>query len=278
MTRVSFGEGELLELLRIAIQQNDIETSASYFLKDAKKSLCLMQEDGVYTSFVHRSFQEYFTAKFLHAYGGERYEFLVDEVVTRSFSDNTYLMLCQLNAHDVLRRWAMPRIGRLIAEIDVVLAADDDAVSKFIKSYVSRIMFNPENGVIGNHAWVATSKVEAVHAINLALEIAGVAHSIVGLRGNVYPNGEISQASKTILQRADWEEEEDDRGDIVETGNKEMSVMHLNKDAISGSGIRNAILNLREELVTGRGEIEKKINIADNFAAEVNVIFGQNRV
>ncbi len=84
----SFEMTELVETVRISLNLCHLDkTQPGDFIKDCMQSLSIMQEDGPFISFVHRSFQEYFAARFLLFYVGEHYYQLVDRVAARDISD-----------------------------------------------------------------------------------------------------------------------------------------------------------------------------------------------
>lgn len=59
-----FSEAEALEYIKHAagIDQSQRELSSDAFLKDLLETVCVLQWDGLYITFSHRSFQEYFCA------------------------------------------------------------------------------------------------------------------------------------------------------------------------------------------------------------------------
>ncbi|MBL4585600.1 MAG: hypothetical protein JKX84_00875, partial [Flavobacteriales bacterium] len=64
-SKITFSSIEALEYLEKSKSISGIEFSASCFLKDLLQAVCLMGEDGLFITYTHRSFQEYFVAKFI---------------------------------------------------------------------------------------------------------------------------------------------------------------------------------------------------------------------
>jgi hypothetical protein len=60
----------------------------------------MLQQDGLNTSFVHRSFQEYFTAVFCAKCNGEDFVRVVDRLVRRNY-DSVLPMLLELATEKV---------------------------------------------------------------------------------------------------------------------------------------------------------------------------------
>ena len=72
--KYEFTEDELFDYLNAVIKANGINTTAEIFLADVMEKLCLMYKDGNEYHFIHRSFQEYFTAYFFSKQDARYYE------------------------------------------------------------------------------------------------------------------------------------------------------------------------------------------------------------
>ena len=65
-TKVRFSTTDAVTFATSAVAlTGNTGTSPGDFLEDAKRAVCLLIEDGLDITFVHRSFQEYFTARFI---------------------------------------------------------------------------------------------------------------------------------------------------------------------------------------------------------------------
>lgn len=65
LEKTEFTLAELMSLLRDSIAFEGFETKAEELLFDVEEAVCLIMKEGNSYFFVHRSFQEYFTAVFL---------------------------------------------------------------------------------------------------------------------------------------------------------------------------------------------------------------------
>jgi predicted NACHT family NTPase len=63
--KFQFGEAEILDYVRRAARSENVELKEEDYVKDLIESVCVLQRDGLYISFTHRSFQEYFSAYFI---------------------------------------------------------------------------------------------------------------------------------------------------------------------------------------------------------------------
>jgi hypothetical protein len=63
--KFSFKESDAREYTRKAAQFESISVDPDSFINDLQESICIMLRDGDQLAFLHRPFQEYFTALFL---------------------------------------------------------------------------------------------------------------------------------------------------------------------------------------------------------------------
>lgn len=73
-----FKEDEIKKYLDEVIAANNINTTSELFIADITEKLCLMYRDGQEYLFVHRSFQEYFTAYFFSKQDARYYKPIYD--------------------------------------------------------------------------------------------------------------------------------------------------------------------------------------------------------
>lgn len=71
----------------------------------------MLQRDGIYTVFVHRSFQEYFCAVFLASYHGPQLRPMLDRFALRS-RDVVIPMLFEMARDKLDREWSIPHIDK----------------------------------------------------------------------------------------------------------------------------------------------------------------------
>lgn len=99
--------------------ENGIDTSQ--FIKDLCVSLCLMTDENDRYSFIHRSFQEYFCARFLYMQDGKKLHNVIpmfDRTDEARLDDRTLLMLYEMESEEVQRRIFLPYLERLVRDSD----------------------------------------------------------------------------------------------------------------------------------------------------------------
>lgn len=114
----SFSRSKAIELVDRAKESSSIEVSTDDYLSDCILSVCLLLVDEPKLVFVHRSFQEYFTARFVAGYSGPKLPILLDWIAKRSPTDGTFIMVAQMNRELVIRQWAMTVSSRLFEKYD----------------------------------------------------------------------------------------------------------------------------------------------------------------
>ena len=87
------------------------------FRKDMVESVCLLQLDGKYWAFVHRSFQEYFSAKFLARLDDADARKLLDEFDIRR-RDNIVSLFFELDKDKLQRIWLLPYLDLILGSLE----------------------------------------------------------------------------------------------------------------------------------------------------------------
>lgn len=104
-----FSHDEVVDLLAKSIALAQIQVDPEAYLKDCVVSVSLLLVDEPKITFVHRSFQEYFTARFIAGYLGSKVAVLLEWLANRISTDNTFVMAAQLNRELLVRHWGLPR-------------------------------------------------------------------------------------------------------------------------------------------------------------------------
>ncbi len=96
------------------------DVSESGFVQDAQQAVCLLVEDGLDLSFVHRSFQEYFTAKYIQSASRSVQEALVkrysSSVADQFAVDNVLKYLYELAPTIVEEFYLIPSLKRVFGK------------------------------------------------------------------------------------------------------------------------------------------------------------------
>lgn len=267
-SKVSFLRTDLTSSVKAAIKQSRSAVDANDFINDCTKSLCLMQEDGIYISFVHRSFQEYFTAKFIDSYNGPQYINLVDGIILKTFGDSTFRMLCEINPDDVLRRWAAPRLAALSDEISKICQNPSDGVA-FLDKYVFAIIFDPDNGSVLNFSWGHRNTIRLVAGAGDLLRICGISLPIRLLECDLYSHPDSKREFIRIAEPETADEDDQDADEDGYTGRWEIQTSQISPELFSKSGLNTSLLKLKSQIDSALEIIQKQIYESDEFARHV---------
>ncbi len=94
--KIEFSKLDLEELFK-KVKKQKLEFNNEDFLEDLISSICLMYKDGKVYTFVHRSFQEYFTAKFIIDLPDEQQRKICFKLIKNRQFDNVLDMLMDMS-------------------------------------------------------------------------------------------------------------------------------------------------------------------------------------
>jgi predicted NACHT family NTPase len=94
--KFQFNEAEILEYINTASKSEKISVLPNDYLKDLLESVCVLQRDGLFIGFSHRSLQEYFAACYIARSPSTSISELLDAFATRS-TDNVIRMAFDMN-------------------------------------------------------------------------------------------------------------------------------------------------------------------------------------
>ena len=143
--KFSFGDEELettaAKALQYVVKAAEItrtDISPKQLIDDLRESVCMLQQDGLETVFVHRSFQEYFAALFVRGLQGESVKKILDKCAMR-LEDSVVILARDMNRLAVERDWVLPAIRELERLFEFPNASGSTGVrySKVLRSIAS---------------------------------------------------------------------------------------------------------------------------------------------
>ncbi len=108
-----FSKIEALEYLNTTKGLVQMDFNSEGFLNDALQAVCLLIEDGLFIVFAHRSFQEYFTARFIAETRPKVQEQLIKRYSKNAITDNVMNLLHEISPDLVERFYILHKISEL---------------------------------------------------------------------------------------------------------------------------------------------------------------------
>jgi hypothetical protein len=151
-------------LVNLSFKNND-------FLKDALQAVCLFIEDGLFISFTHRSFQEYFAAKFISTLKAEKQRKVIRRCLTYRFTDSVNDLIYEMEPEIVERNCFLPILEELKEFLQVKNNSEisSDRYLLYLKSEFKALYF--QNGEYDGYSLTQTSQFH--HFLEYAFDKCG---------------------------------------------------------------------------------------------------------
>jgi hypothetical protein len=102
------------------------------FLDDAIQAICLLLEDGMEIAFAHRSFQEYFVARFIHSSPPDVKAKLVQRFAPTVQADSVMALLWEIDPYIVERHYLLPKLAELRKAIALKTKAGPTHLARYM--------------------------------------------------------------------------------------------------------------------------------------------------
>lgn len=117
--RFRFTKTEALDILETSKRISEIKFDSEAFLKDALQAVCLLVEDGLSITFSHRSFQEYFVARFILEAKPNVQKSLIEKYSQTMFLDSVMHLLYEMNPYVIEQLYVIPHLTSLQEKLGV---------------------------------------------------------------------------------------------------------------------------------------------------------------
>ncbi|CAM3720593.1 NACHT domain-containing protein [Ectopseudomonas alcaliphila] len=210
--RMSFTQSEVLDYIQQAADLEDVSASANNIFNDLVKSVCILQKDGNYFTFSHRSFQEYFAAVFISRSNSIDTGKALDVIVRTSQSDNVIPLAWELNRERIETKWIHPRLRVIIRKCEKLM--DEDKSIEFLSQFFESFAI-PEKGHVGYG--LSERKSKGYFLIYLYRLYRDESNKVFGWRAEGAQKAELEQWHSSLLEelkKAHPVEPEDDELDM----------------------------------------------------------------
>lgn len=111
---VSFSREKAITYLDNSKKLTGIDFSSENFLRDLLESVCILYKDGIFYTFTHRSFQEYFAAYFLSNFNTSKRKEILKKLVVPGQSDNVLFLLYEMNSEAIEKDLIIPVLQKML--------------------------------------------------------------------------------------------------------------------------------------------------------------------
>ncbi|RJP69725.1 MAG: NACHT domain-containing protein [Ignavibacteriales bacterium] len=145
-----FSRIDALNHLSVAKKITNIDFKPELYLNDSLKSSCLLIEDGLFITFSHRSFQEYFTARFINEADVKTKKALLDKYSQNLRFDNVFTLLLEMNPEIMEKLFILPMLSKFFKMIGLKNKVGLEHFYKYMNLCFSIITVEKDN-LLGRH-------------------------------------------------------------------------------------------------------------------------------
>lgn len=254
-----FDKDDVIALFKDALKYAKVNVSAYDYLHDCILAVCLLQSDEPKVTFVHRSFQEYFTAKFVSHYSGPKLNAMLDWLANRSYSDHAFAMTAQLNRESVIRAWGLSKIKAFLDEAQK-MENDGNYVGIIEKAGIDGILIEFRSGdVVGMGVG---SKEYAIYDSMTSLAYEAEVENNTMISGNLYPDGKFGSLSAGMQNKMRL---------LNKSGGETLFIDDSNWKVLYDLNLQGPATSIIKHANFAKSEMEKLILEQDELASIVDV-------
>lgn len=149
--KFSMTKSDALDYLEKAKKLTGIEVDAEDYLADAHQAVSLLVEEGLFLSFTHRSFQEYFAAKFISELEIEQQRSLLKKYKQYIRRDEVFNLLYEMKPDLMEKEFIIPSITELQERLEIRDKIGLSHFLKYLKLHFSTVTFNAHAIFLSNH-------------------------------------------------------------------------------------------------------------------------------
>lgn len=266
-----FSESEIIKTLGIAAKKAGVSEDPYNLLNDFIESICVLQLDGLEYTFVHRSFQEYFSALFLSKSPIGVCKKYLNEGKSRYY-DNVLSMWFAMDKDRLERDW----ISETVEEVDITLNRKFSDTDLF-KIIVEAIDLSFEDGILFHTFLLKTkfgSKVDALYKMCEDDFRKSRFHPSLLSRKTSDDSIFLKEIISTTPDGNEFFGKLEEAKKKSRSKRRESSFVEINSDAFNEDmvnlfGIGNYLERLREGIKIIRPKIEKSLKNDDAFLDEI---------
>jgi hypothetical protein len=162
--KFEFSDVDLASAFAKACEYNQDDSNVDFLIKDSMQSVCLMQRDGLYNVFSHRSFQEYFCALFVSNYREDNVHDIIEAIASIEKHPNVIRMLYELSPEVFEYEWVLPLIEQHLKKFERVRFDTKTGLRKIFAATFGEIAASTKDGTIRLMSWTSGGTISLGHA------------------------------------------------------------------------------------------------------------------
>ena len=144
----SFSFNEALELFEKGKALSSISYENEAILNDAIQSVCLLIEDGLEITFAHRSFQEYFVAKYIQSSPVNIKIKLINRFSEYIDRDEVIPLLYEIDPIPVEKYFILPQLDKLKSELRIIQKVGISHFLRYLKLVIHKIKYDENINIL----------------------------------------------------------------------------------------------------------------------------------
>ena len=140
-SKITFSKGEARKFLKRTKNIIGIQFNIESYLNDLQQAVCLLYDDGLFLSYTHRSFQEYFVTKFISLQTPDVKHKLIAKFKDNTNTDQVLKLLLEIDPVFVEREVLIPFIEKLFSNIGLSKRITQLVFLNYLK-LIARGVFN----------------------------------------------------------------------------------------------------------------------------------------
>lgn len=164
----SFPNSDALHLIKKACSLANLEVPHENFLSDCIQAVCLLVQDGWEIAYTHRSFQEYFTARFIADAPPSLKSQLLDRYSKNLRLDSVVRLLYEIQPEFVESSLILPELEQVFSELNIKGGKISRPIyCRFLKTYFDSIRIDKELDVF---ATPKKNRTKSLNILRLAIQ------------------------------------------------------------------------------------------------------------